>query len=408
MHPGLWRREETELTDQAIQAWGWEPFLGAEIKRSGELFLDVGAHTGHWTRLLAPFYRKVIAVEPNPECLPLLRQGLPANVEVKELALWSSEGTLTLHLYPDPDKQHTSYLHWRHWSPTGVIEAPCLPMDSLGLEKLDFLKIDVEGAELFVLEGGLLTLTRVRPQVVVESHSRGLEAGLVTMFGEFHYDVTIRRNPHYTCEAPSAYSWVSAKPAEHLYLVRKVYGEPPGKEYHVLPEIAQPPHHEESYEDPRQQARVQWLVESSVGSVLELGCAEGYTLSKINRPGCCGVDYDQERIKEGKRKYPGITFYVMDIRYGVPFPDGSYDTVLCPELLEHMDFQDARNVLREALRVSRRKVLVTLPYDRDLVETPDHRWVPEGSSIQQLLEGYQAAVKVDGGFAFIQMRKEVP
>ena len=182
-------------------------------------------------------------------------------------------------------------------------------------------------------------------------------------------------------------------------------------EYRRLPEISQPSHHEESYEDPRQAQRASWLVGNSTGSVLELGCAEGYILDQIGRPGCCGVDFDQERIKEGKRKYPGITFYVMDIRYGLPFPDAAFDTVMVPEVLEHMDFSDAVNVLRDAFRVAREKVLITLPCaggedsDPALVHTPDHMWVPDDEHIARLLEGYGGEKEFRSGFAFISVTK---
>ncbi len=185
-----------------------------------------------------------------------------------------------------------------------------------------------------------------------------------------------------------------------------------GKDYGTLPEILQSPHHEESYEDHRQERRAKWLVENSVGSVLELGCAEGYILDQVGRPGCCGVDFDQDRITEGKRKYPGITFYVMDIRYGLPFSDESFDTVLAAEILEHMDFSDAVNVLRDAFRVAREKVLITLPYaggedsDPALVHTRDHMWVPDDEHIAQLLEGYsKEREEFRDGFAFITIRR---
>lgn len=187
-------------------------------------------------------------------------------------------------------------------------------------------------------------------------------------------------------------------------------------EYHQMPDIFQPPHHEDSYDDARQRRRVDWLVDNSEGTVLELGCSEGYILSQINRPGCCGVDYDQDRVREGKKKYPDVKFYVLDIRYGLPFPDGYFDTVLAPEVLEHVDFDEAVYVLGEAVRVCRHRVLITLPYaggedfDPKLVHTPDHKWIPNVQSVSKLLD--EAArgepeydMTLDSGFALIEVRK---
>jgi len=190
------------------------------------------------------------------------------------------------------------------------------------------------------------------------------------------------------------------------------------REYRRLPQIKQPTHHEESYDDPRQQRRTKWLVDNSVGTVLELGCAEGYILSRIGRPGCVGVDYDRERIEFGMGKYPfgmgkypGIRFYVIDVRYGLPFGDGSFDTVILPELLEHMDFEDAKYVLGEAERVAKRKVLITLPFeggpdcDRCLVYGADHRWVPKPETVEELLGGREYSQSVFAGFVHIEVKK---
>lgn len=182
-------------------------------------------------------------------------------------------------------------------------------------------------------------------------------------------------------------------------------------EYGRLPEIKQPTHHEESYDDPRQKARVAWLVENSVGTVLELGCAEGYILYKIGRQGCVGVDYDRERIGFGREKYPDIKLYVMDIRYGLPFGDGAFDTVLAAEVLEHMDFEDAKYVLQEAERVAARKVLITLPfeggqgYDRNLVYSIDHRWHPNQAMVNELLKGMSHIETLCDGFIYIEVEK---
>jgi FkbM family methyltransferase len=61
-----------------------------------------------------------------------------------------------------------------------------IPLDSLGLEQLDFLKIDVEGFELFVLQGAEQTLRRCKPLIIAEENNRckfqGVEHGEMTEF----------------------------------------------------------------------------------------------------------------------------------------------------------------------------------------------------------------------------------
>lgn len=181
--------------------------------------------------------------------------------------------------------------------------------------------------------------------------------------------------------------------------------------YGKLPDIGQPSHAEESYEDARQKIRVGWLVKHSVGTVLDIGCAEGYILAEIDHPNCCGVDFDQNRINAGKKKYPDIRFYVIDVRYGLPFTDESFDTVLLAEILEHMDFMDSMVLLAEAVRIARAKVLITLPYaggeeyDPELVCTRDHLWIPDADHVGRLLSDYPSEVELKAGFAMISLPK---
>ena len=54
---------------------------------------------------------------------------------------------------------------------TNTLDSFC---DSLGLKKLDFLKIDVEGAEHLVLKGGMNTLGRFKPTIVFEANGESL------------------------------------------------------------------------------------------------------------------------------------------------------------------------------------------------------------------------------------------
>ena len=178
-----------------------------------------------------------------------------------------------------------------------------------------------------------------------------------------------------------------------------------------LPEIKQPTHHEESYDDPRQQRRVNWVVERAVGTVLELGCAEGYILHRVGRPGSVGVDYDRERVEFGREKYSDMKFYVIDVRYGLPFSDRSFDTLLLLEVLEHMELEEAKEVLREAERMARQKVLITLPFqggpgsDASLVIGPDHKWVPNWETVNDLLQGRSCRGTLADGFVYLELER---
>ena len=73
-----------------------------------------------------------------------------------------------------------------------------VPLDSIGIkEKIDLIKIDVEGAEIDVLMGALKTLKKNKPLVVIESFTN--KAVIDTIFTELGYKQidTIRQGEDY-------------------------------------------------------------------------------------------------------------------------------------------------------------------------------------------------------------------
>jgi len=147
----------------------------------GGIAIDVGANLGEWT---IPLARKagaegrVIAVEPNPVIARALALTLRINhlerVNILEEALSDAEGAAKLVLHAvssgearlgEPATDQTS-LPVRTRRLDDVVSAH-------GITRLDFIKIDVEGHERRVLEGGIETLRRFRPAVVIESGHEG-------------------------------------------------------------------------------------------------------------------------------------------------------------------------------------------------------------------------------------------
>jgi ubiquinone/menaquinone biosynthesis C-methylase UbiE len=92
--------------------------------------------------------------------------------------------------------------------------------------------------------------------------------------------------------------------------------------------------------------------------VLDIGCATGEYIQRLKDHGfeCVGVDSNTDYIREAEAK--GNVVYTMDARH-LEFPDKSFDTLLLFEVLEHID--DPVEVLREAKRVSRKNILITVP-----------------------------------------------
>lgn len=147
----------------------------------GSTVIDVGANIGVFTLPVARFVGatgRVIAIEPAPDTLQLFREHLAINgmvdrVEVLPNGLGSSAGSGVLR---SSTEWHPADLGTRTLHGTGPVVAEIeivtgdALVEQLGLDRIDLLKIDVEGSEVDVLQGFSETLgARVPRSVILES-----------------------------------------------------------------------------------------------------------------------------------------------------------------------------------------------------------------------------------------------
>ncbi|WP_367320296.1 mycofactocin oligosaccharide methyltransferase MftM [Streptomyces sp. HUAS ZL42] len=107
----------------------------------------------------------------------------------------------------------------------------------------------------------------------------------------------------------------------------------------------------------------------SPGSVLDLGSCFGFLpLLFAERRGCTAIASDiapgTMRLLDAvaARRGPGLDTMVCDAAR-VPLPDRSVDDVTVIHVLEHLDPVHGDRVVREALRLARRRVVVAVPYE---------------------------------------------
>lgn len=146
-----------------------------EFLASGDVFVDVGANVGVFTVKAAKEVGDagvIIAIEPFVETALQLSKNVKANgfsnVRVRNFCLGRETRQARLHL--NKSKPNSFSL-----IPSGDVESVsviCVSLDDLcrweALERLDYLKIDAEGAEADVLAGAQETIRRFRPIVQVE------------------------------------------------------------------------------------------------------------------------------------------------------------------------------------------------------------------------------------------------
>lgn len=109
---------------------------------------------------------------------------------------------------------------------------------------------------------------------------------------------------------------------------------------------------------PHQRARYDWLKANVTGTVLEVGCNWGYALAYVG--GQAGVDINPDLVALAQLLARDREFKVGDAR-ALPYPDKSFDTVMLPDVLEHLEWADVGTAIAEATRVARHRVLVTVP-----------------------------------------------
>lgn len=97
-------------------------------------------------------------------------------------------------------------------------------------------------------------------------------------------------------------------------------------------------------------------------SILDVGCGEGFTLDMLqkNKIGkkIIGIDNSKESIRIGKILFPKVKIEHASI-YDIPFPDNSFDLVICTEVLEHLKTPSL--AIEEVKRVSRGNILISVP-----------------------------------------------
>jgi FkbM family methyltransferase len=141
--------------------------------KSHRVALDIGSHVGSTAVLLAKHFESVNAFEAIPRTAKALQRNTQEfeNVTVHNCAISNGDGELFFEYYPAHGQITHALLAGQHLSSSRAIKVgpvPARPIDAFEFSDVDFIKIDVEGLELEVVQGARQTILRSRPVLLVE------------------------------------------------------------------------------------------------------------------------------------------------------------------------------------------------------------------------------------------------
>jgi FkbM family methyltransferase len=145
---------------------------------AGDVVVDCGAHVGTFTdQALRRGAAKIIAIEPETTNAFCLRRNFAVEIAegrvvVVEKGVWSSEGFLDLTVSTQNSGMNSVVDPVRG----SILRIPVTTIDKLvaglGLSRVDFIKMDIEGAEREALRGCMETIRRWHPILMLEMYHR--------------------------------------------------------------------------------------------------------------------------------------------------------------------------------------------------------------------------------------------
>lgn len=187
MHPGFavytFDTEEKEFREQY---WNIQ---------EGDVVFDVGAAYGSYTlAALVSGAERVFAFEPEPKIYPNLVENVKMNgwssrCDVLEYGLWNERAEIDI-------KSYAPHYATQSTAPTYKM----LKLDAFisQCDKVDWLKIDVEGAEENVVAGGMEFINKFKPNLIIECDDF-IDAGIIERISEKLKDYNLERVPRGEC-----------------------------------------------------------------------------------------------------------------------------------------------------------------------------------------------------------------
>ncbi|MGH9675926.1 MAG: FkbM family methyltransferase [Candidatus Acidiferrum sp.] len=196
---GLWLHLNPR-TGRSYLEGGGEPEVQAALRehlKPGMSFFDIGANIGFFSLLAARLVGKagkVVAFEADPEVAARLREHAARNamnwITMEQKAVWSEPRTVFFARIDPASSPDRGLGHVVSGGASNTIQVDAVALDDYILTEPspDFLKCDVEGAEVEVFRGAQRLLKEKRPGILCEMHSEENRRTLLDEFSRYGYD----------------------------------------------------------------------------------------------------------------------------------------------------------------------------------------------------------------------------
>lgn len=187
LHLPQWMRQVRDRVEGRLtyQMYKYRPAMTFVKQR--RVAVDIGAHVGLWSYWMARDFETLHAFEPMPEHADCFEINLAARQgwTLHRCALGEKSGMVRIKTRTpgssgdtgvDPDAERSSL---RAAVGAEGTEVEMRTLDEFALDNVDFIKIDCEGYEVFVMRGAVDTLKRCKPAIIVEQKP---ETGLVARY----------------------------------------------------------------------------------------------------------------------------------------------------------------------------------------------------------------------------------
>ncbi len=184
-------------------------FAGVQIK-PGDHVIDAGASEGFFTQYALQRGARVLALEPVPSLAEALKKTFAAEIacgQVKVIPVALAATSARAHLDLKQERIYESQL-----SSTGLeIQTICLD-DIAGQEPVDFIKMDIEGAEVNAIRGGAKLITTNKPRLAIAVYHQQENARQVCQ-------LLREMRPDYQIKNRGIYAWCGSTPRPAMVYV---------------------------------------------------------------------------------------------------------------------------------------------------------------------------------------------